>query len=384
MHSQDAIMRYALGGLAKTRSPSENSINSVKPPCAYHETSPCPPISRSPVLLVRYLIDLLSLALLIILFSAPATAQTGGGHMLYGDFKVDESKVTGPKPLSFDLILYTSGGRIVARQTVGNNSHYRFMDVSNGDYEVAVEVEGNEVVRIHVLLNEIFKTDIRQDISLGWHEQPIGERSKSGTASAADLYKRTPRNKKRFEQAQESINKKRYEEGVAQLQEVLADDPADYQCWTELGTAYLIQNNLAESEKAYLRAVEIRPDYLQALMNLGRLRLLSKNLDGAVETLSKAVALEPASADANYYLGEAYLQLKKGSKAVGYLYEALKLDPVGKAEAHLRLAALYNGAGLKEKAAAEYEEFLKKKPDYPDKKKLEQYIAANRKVSSKQ
>ena len=64
---------------------------------------------------------------------------------------------------------------------------------------------------------------------------------------------------------------------------------------------------------------------------------------------------------------------------MGYFYEALKLDPVGKAEAHLRLAALYNGAGLKDKAAIEYVEFLKKKPDYPDKKKLEQYIAQNKK-----
>jgi len=43
------------------------------------------------------------------------------------------------------------------------------------------------------------------------------------------------------------------------------------------------------------------------------------------------------------------------------------------------LAALYNGAGLKEKAAKEYTEFLKKKPDYADKKKLEQYISRNKK-----
>ena len=49
------------------------------------------------------------------------------------------------------------------------------------------------------------------------------------------------------------------------------------------------------------------------------------------------------------------------------------------AQAHLRLAALYNAAGLKDKAAIEYEEFLKKKPDYPDRKKLEQYISQNKK-----
>jgi len=78
-------------------------------------------------------------------------------------------------------------------------------------------------------------------------------------------------------------------------------------------------------------------------------------------------------------LGEAYLQIKKGSKAVGYINEAIRLDPVGKADGHLRLATLYNAVGMKDKAALEYEEFLKKKPNYPDSKKLRDYIAANKK-----
>ncbi len=34
---------------------------------------------------------------------------------------------------------------------------------------------------------------------------------------------------------------------------------------------------------------------------------------------------------------------------------------------------------MKDKAATEYAEFLKKKPNYPEKKKLEQYIAHNKK-----
>jgi tetratricopeptide (TPR) repeat protein len=148
---------------------------------------------------------------------------------------------------------------------------------------------------------------------------------------------------------------------------------------TELGTAYLLEQKLAEAEKAYTRAIEVRPKFFLALMNLGRLRMMQKNFEGAIEPLTAAVTVQPTSADANYRLGESYLQIKKGSKAVGYLYEAIKLDPVGRAEAHLRLATLYNAAGMKDKAALEYEEFLKKKPDHPDAKKFRDYIAANKK-----
>ena len=77
------------------------------------------------------------------------------------------------------------------------------------------------------------------------------------------------------------------------------------------------------------------------------------------------------------FLGEAYLQTKKGSLAVAQLNEAIRLDPIEKAELHLRLATLYNAAGMKSKAANEYNVFLGKRPDYAGKSKLEKYIADN-------
>jgi Flp pilus assembly protein TadD len=321
---------------------------------------------------------LLTLALLTVVFTTLSVAQTGGGHMLYGDFKVDESKTTGTKPLSFDLILYTLG-RVVARQTVGNNSRYRFMDLSNGDYEISVEVESNEVARIRLQLNEPFKTDIRQDIELEWRENFMRKKGNKFATAAADFYERTSTNKKRFAQAGKAIDEKNYGQAIVLLRQILSEDEKDYQSWSELGTVYLMQNNFGEAENAYLHATEANPAYFLSFLNLGRLRMAQKKFETAVEPLSQAVKNKPESAEANYYLGEAYLQIKKGSKAVVYLYEALKLDPIGMAEAHLRLAALYNGAGLKDKAAVEYEQFLTKKPDYPDRKRLEQYIAQNKK-----
>ena len=155
-------------------------------------------------------------------------------------------------------------------------------------------------------------------------------------------------------------------------------DPGDFPAWFELGTVYFIQKNYDEAEKAYTQAIAKHPDYGVALISLGRLRIVQKNYDGAIEALSQAVKVLPTSAQANYFLGEAYLQKKKGSLAVGYLNQALKLDPVGMADAHLRLGALYNAAGMKDKAAVEYEEFLKKVPDYPEAKQLRDYISANK------
>jgi tetratricopeptide (TPR) repeat protein len=98
-----------------------------------------------------------------------------------------------------------------------------------------------------------------------------------------------------------------------------------------------------------------------------------KRFEEAIDPLTRALELQPESGQINLMIGEAYLQIKKGSKAVPHLNEAARL---GMPEAHLRLGWLYNAAGMKDKAVAEYQAFLKKKPDYPDRKKLEEYISA--------
>jgi TPR repeat protein len=63
-------------------------------------------------------------------------------------------------------------------------------------------------------------------------------------------------------------------------------------------------------------------------------------------------------------------------KAIPYLNSAAQL---GYPQAHLRLAWIYVAGGSKDKAALEYEQFLRKTPDYPHRQKLERYIQANKK-----
>jgi len=319
---------------------------------------------------------------LILLFAASIAAQGGRGtpaghHIVYGYIKVDESQANGGKPISLDVILLNEYGNALARQRVSSNGRYRFIDLADGRYYVVVEFENSELARVSVDFSSPIKTDLQQDIELEWRD--LSGAAKAGVISAADQYDRAPKTAKMFSKANEALKNKNYDEAISILRQIVDADAADFPAWKELGTAYFIQKNYAEAEKAYTQAISKHPDYVLALISLGRLRIAQKNFDGAIEVLTQAVKAQPASAQANYFLGEAYLQIKKGSLGVGYLNEALKLDPVGMADAHLRLGALYNAVGMKDKAAAEYEEFLKKRPDDPEKQKLQEYIKANKK-----
>jgi tetratricopeptide (TPR) repeat protein len=318
-----------------------------------------------------------SLSVLSVFFLAGSVAAQAGGHTLFGDIKIDEGGVSGLKPLAVEVLLYSEGGNLIARQTVHSGGRYRFLSLLDGIYNVAVEIENLEVARVRVHVASPFKTDFRQDIELQWRERPSP--IKTGVVWAGESYGRSRENISKFSKAISEIERKQYDRAIPLLRQIVESDPGDFPAWEDLATLHFILKNLDEAEKNYAQALKARPNYLPALIGFGRLRLVQKNFKDAVQLLIHAVKVQPTSPQANYFLGEAYLQLKLGSTAVGYLSEALRLDPIGMADAHLRLGALYNAKGLKDKAAAEYEAFLKKRPDSPDKKMLREYITMYKK-----
>lgn len=299
-----------------------------------------------------------------------------GNQSLFGDVRVDGDQAGSKTPLSLDVSLYLEFGTLVARQTIPSNGRYRFNNLTNNKYYVVVELENQEIARFNIDLTSRLLGDVRQDLQ--FRMQELTNAKAANVVSTASVYARPAKTAPIFNKATDAVRNKRYDQAISLLREVVQIDASDFPAWSELGTVYFIQKNYGEAEKAYLQAISKKPEYEVALISLGRLRIAQKNFEGAIVMLLQAVKVQPSSPDANYFLGEAYLQVKKGSLAVGYLNEAIKLDPIGMADAHLRLATLYNAVGMKDKAAAEYESFLKKKPDHPDRKKLEEYITTNK------
>jgi cytochrome c-type biogenesis protein CcmH/NrfG len=180
-----------------------------------------------------------------------------------------------------------------------------------------------------------------------------------------------------IKKAAEAEQKKDADSELKLLNEIVAMDPDDFIAWAKLGTVYFLQNSYTESDDAYRKCLALRVDYTPAWINVGQLRVGQKQFSAAVEIYKYAASLEPDNARIYRLLGEAYLQNKEGSLAVEALDHALKLDPIGQAECHLLEGHLYELAGAKQLATKEYKAFLAAVPDHPDKKKLENFIAAN-------
>jgi tetratricopeptide (TPR) repeat protein len=219
-------------------------------------------------------------------------------------------------------------------------------------------------------------SDVRRDIEIDWHSVTSGN-APPGVISAKNAYQRSADANKALNKALAAAKAKKDDEALNLFKEIVEKDPKDFVAWAEMGTLYFARSKYTDAEAAYGKALEQKADYLPAWMNLGKLYLSQRNLDLAVNAFLRAANAEPTSADAFMYLGESYLQAKQGSKAVIALNEALRLEPQAMADAHLRLATLYDAAGAKDRASAEYKIFLQKRPNHPDRQKLADYIKAN-------
>ena len=271
------------------------------------------------------------------------------------------------------VLTLTINGAQVARAYADDKGYYVFRRQRAVDGAVLqVTVGGLDIGRQMIAPG----AGDRYDMAIDWAGN--SRTSSPGVVSAKSLYQnRSSANEKLFDQATAAAKAKNKAESEKLFKQLLADDAKDFVAWTELGTIYFEQSKHAEASAAYVKAIELKPDFGVALMNLGKLYIAEKSYPQAINAFEKAAAADRNSADAFHYLGEAYLLAKQGSNAVLALNEAIRLAPLEKADIHLRLATLYNAANLKDRAVNEYKLFLQKKPDYADKAKLEKYIKDN-------
>ncbi len=287
--------------------------------------------------------------------------------------RVTVNGVAAGAPLPKVTVTYMSRSGSPERITVGKKGSYCFRQ-SGGGGNLVVEMDGVEVARRGI--SSFGTAQQREDFELD------ANRSRQLLAPPSVISSQFPhsRNEKAvelFRQASEAETKKDIGAAVKLMREVVAADDADFIAWAYLGTLYLEQNKLSDADAALKKALQLRVEYTPAWVNVGKVRVAQKAYEPAVEIFKHVLTLDPESARTYQLLGEAYLLNKQGSLGAEALNKAIELDPEGMADVHLQLAHLYQLAKANRFAAEEYKKFLEKRPNHPDKKKFEKFIADN-------
>ncbi len=146
--------------------------------------------------------------------------------------------------------------------------------------------------------------------------------------------------------------------------------PDYYQALSERGDLYVFQQKLEEACADFTQALKINAHYGPALRGAGYCKLEKGEFAEAVRYFEQSISADPTSANTHLLLGVANLQLDRREAAKAALLKALSFNPPP-LRAHIHLANLYAKEHLYQQAADELRKYLDAEPNIQDKANLE-------------
>jgi tetratricopeptide (TPR) repeat protein len=111
------------------------------------------------------------------------------------------------------------------------------------------------------------------------------------------------------------------------LTDLVAAQPDNAYAYFYLGSAYFEQTEYAKALKAYVKALELSPEYLGAMVNAGHtLRMLGRHQE-AIRMAQQVLARAPSDGDAMYLIGVCCFSRGDDARAVEYLGRFLHTNP---------------------------------------------------------
>jgi arylsulfatase A-like enzyme/Tfp pilus assembly protein PilF len=149
---------------------------------------------------------------------------------------------------------------------------------------------------------------------------------------------------------------------VSMLQGVLKEDPKVIDGWFMLGNVYARQNRQEEAIGFFKRALALKPDDEEAVINMAHAyRKLGRDEDALVG-FRRFLELDPKNAQVHYEIAQILLDRGKNAEATVSLHQALAVQPT-MAAAQNALGVVALNEGDLDRAEREIRHALEMKPD---------------------
>jgi tetratricopeptide (TPR) repeat protein len=181
--------------------------------------------------------------------------------------------------------------------------------------------------------------------------------------------------RKAYDQAMKLQKEKQSQQALAQFNQALELYPNYFQALTERGDLLMQQNKLIEAEADFARALQLNAKYAPAWRGIGYCQIQQKKFAAAVTNLENAFVLEPDVPLTLLLLGYGNLSLNRYEAAKQCLQRALQLDATSAARAHVYLGEIFAHEQKFQDAADAIQKYLKLKPDAADAKQLKELEA---------
>ncbi len=131
----------------------------------------------------------------------------------------------------------------------------------------------------------------------------------------------------RLKQGEALFAEGKIEEAEKYFSRLLENDPTNTEILNNLGVIFHRQANSEKAEGYFLKALAIKEDYLDPLLNLADLYQTAKRWKEAAHQLEKCIAIDDQDPNLYNQLGMIYLEMSDSPKAREFLAKSLKLNP---------------------------------------------------------
>jgi tetratricopeptide (TPR) repeat protein len=280
--------------------------------------------------------------------ASPAAAQTG---MVRG--KVVDAE---GKPLQGVVITieFADGVNRKFEVKTDRRGEYIQIGLAPGNYKVTATHEKLGAQSANVRVNLTKPVDANFAFTPG-----------TGGPSAADMAK-AAEVKKAFEEGVAASKSGNHDLAIEKFTAAAGVMPNCYDCFYNIGYAYLQKKDEKQAEASWLKAQEIKPDYPEALNALATLYNNQKRFDEAAAMGAKAASAGGGAgggnADAIYNQGIILWNQGKIPEAKAKFEEALKANP-NHPESNFQLGMALLNEGKMPEAIAGFEKYLSLAPD---------------------
>jgi cytochrome c-type biogenesis protein CcmH/NrfG len=144
-----------------------------------------------------------------------------------------------------------------------------------------------------------------------------------------------------------------------------------------------VQAAVAQNAAPLLDAIQKNPNDYDSLVQLGNVYYDAQQYPAAIQYYERALAIHPENPDVRTDMGTAYWYTGDADKAIDAMQTSLKYRP-GHPQTLFNLGWIrWQGKADPKGAIVAWEQLLKSNPDYPQKQKVEEYIAKAKEHASR-
>jgi tetratricopeptide (TPR) repeat protein len=117
--------------------------------------------------------------------------------------------------------------------------------------------------------------------------------------------------------------RKEFETEISRLQELLKDNPENFELNFQLGNLYFRKGDQRQAMQQYKKAIQLNPKFVPAINNLALITAANKEYDKALTLFSDVLNYYPDDAETHYNIACMYSRLDRVDESIEWLKKAI-------------------------------------------------------------